>query len=118
MRSRRHPGPLTHVLVAGDITEVPAMQALLILLPERTYGQIYLELGPGDVVPELSRPVRVGLTAFVRDADDEPGSRLSPAVRCWAEEWAVDEHDESRDVGVWVGDSVRVAGVEGVLQRL
>lgn len=120
MRSRRHPGPLTHVLVAGDASELEAVQALLCLLPERAYGQVYLEAEPGTEVPDLARPARVGLTAVVRDAAAEPGARLSAAVAAWAEEWMVGEHDPAREVSVWVGGSVRwdAAPVQGQLERL
>lgn len=120
MRSRRHPGPLAHVLVAGDVSELAALQALLCLLPERAYGQVYVETEPGVDVPDLPRPARVGITTVVRHAADAPGVRLSAAVAAWAEEWMVGEHDPAREVSVWVGGSVRwdAAPVQGQLERL
>lgn len=120
MRSRRRSGPLAHVLVAGDVTELEAVRALLCLLPADAYGAVVVEAGCGAELPDLPRPARVALTVLHRAATDRPGVRLSAAAAAWAEEWVVDEHDPTRDVSVWVGATVAwdAAPVQGQLERL
>jgi len=123
MRSRRRTGPLTHVVVAGDVSELDAVRALLGLLPDDAYGLVALEAAAGADLPDLAglpRPARVALTVLRRDDADRPGVRLSAAAAAWAEEWMVDEHDPARDVSVWVGATVAwdAAPVQGQLERL
>ncbi len=120
MRSRRRTGPLTHVLVAGDVAELDSVRGLLALLPDDAYGLVLLEAAAGEPVPEVLRPARVALTVLVRDRTDAPGARLSAAAAAWAEEWVVEEHDPARDVSVWVGATVTwdSAPVQGQLERL
>ncbi|GAB2458639.1 hypothetical protein GCM10027062_43130 [Nocardioides hungaricus] len=120
MRSRRRTGPLAHVLVAVDASEIEAVRALLCLLPEDAYGQVYVEADTDAALPDLPRPARVALTVLVPDEADRPGARLSAAVATWAEEWMVAEPDPTREVSVWVGATVRwdAAPVSGLLERL
>ncbi|GAB6986334.1 SIP domain-containing protein [Nocardioides pyridinolyticus] len=120
MRSRRRTGPLAHVLVAGDVSELGAVRALLALLPDDAYGLVVLEAEAGAAPPDLPRPARIALTVLGRDGAERPGVRLSAAAAAWAEEWVVDEHDPDRDVSVWVGATVTwdAAPVQGQLERL
>ena len=120
MRSRRRTGPLAHVLVAGDVTELDAVQALVCLLPPEAYGLVLLEADADADLPALACPARVAVTVLRRSTGDAPGARLSAAAAAWAEEWVVDEHDPDRDVSVWVGATVAwdSAPVQGLLERL
>jgi len=108
------------VLVAGDVTELDSVRAVLLLLPETTYGQVYVELTEGDELPDLARPARVNLTPVVRDPGSAPGERLGAAVAAWSGEWMTDEPDPTREVSVWVGATVRWESMplDGLLDRL
>jgi len=120
MRSRRRTGPLTHVLVAGDVAELDAVRAILCLLPVDAYGAVIVEAPAHAELPDLPRPARVALTVLRREETDLPGVRLSAAASAWAEEWMVDEHDPAREVSVRVGATVvwDSAPVQGQLERL
>jgi len=107
---------LQHILVAGGFDELPAIEALLFLLPETTYGQVLVET-PADVdLPALSGPVRVTVTKLARARDDEPGALLADAVHGWLAEWMPDEPESGRAFTIWVGgaahDRVDAAGAQ------
>src|SRR4051794_15086481 len=107
MRPHRRRGPLQHILVAGGFDELPAIEALLFLLPEATYGQVLVETRADVDLPALSRPARVAVTKVARDQDDEPGARLADAVHDWLAEWMPDEPGSGRAVTIWVGGTAR-----------
>lgn len=107
MRPHRRRGPLQHVLVAGSIEELPAIEALLFWLPDTTYGQVLVETPELADVPALVKPPRVTVTRLSRGGDDEPGSLLAEAVQGWLAEWMPDEQDPSRVFTLWVGGSAR-----------
>lgn len=107
MRPHRRRGPLQHILVAGSSDELPAIEALLFLLPETTYGQVLIE-SPADLdLPALARPGRVTVTRLARAQDDEPGVLLADAVHGWLAEWMPDEPDAARVFTIWVGGTAR-----------
>lgn len=95
------------MLVAGSYEELSAIEALLVLLPDTTYGQVLVE-SPADVeFPVLAAPARVGITRLSRSLTDEPGSLLTDAVHGWLAEWMPEEHDPGRAVTLWVGGAAR-----------
>lgn len=120
MRAHRRSGPLQHVLIAGDVGELAAIDTVLALLPGNAYGQVYLEGDPGADLSVAAGPARVQVTPVVRGPHDAPGHRLSAAVAAWAAEWLTEEPDERRELTMWVGGSVRLTAAElrGTLARL
>ena len=107
MRPHRRRGPLQHVLVAGGHEELPAIETLLVLLPETAYGQVLVETPPQIDLPALSAPARVAVARLARAETDEPGTRLAGAVHAWLAEWMPEEPDSDRVVTLWAGGSVR-----------
>lgn len=107
MRPHRRRGPLQHVLVAGSFEELPAIEALLSLLPDTAYGQVLVEMPPDLELPPLTAPPRVILTRLARTRSDQPGSRVADAVHAWLAEWMPDEPDPARTFTLWVGGSAR-----------
>lgn len=107
MRPHRRRGPLQHILVAGSFDELPAIEALLLLLPDTTYGQVLVETPAQLELPILAKPPRVTVARLDRAQDDEPGALLADAVHGWLAEWMPDEPDPTRDHTVWVGGAVR-----------
>lgn len=107
MRPHRRRGPLQHVLVAGSFEELPAIEALLSLLPDTAYGQVLVESSSDLELPVLAAPPRVTITRLARTESDEPGSLLAAAVHGWLAEWMPDEPDPGRAVTLWVGGSAR-----------
>jgi NADPH-dependent ferric siderophore reductase len=98
---------LPHILVAGSFDELPAIEALLFLLPETTYGQVLVETPVDLDLQVLARPARVTVTRLARDQDAEPGALLADAVHAWLAEWMPDEADASRMFTLWVGGTAR-----------
>lgn len=107
MRPHRRRGPLEHILVAGNDQELAAIEALLLLLPPTTYGQVLVETAPGTELQPLSTPARVTVTQLERSATDVSGDLLTTAVHGWLAEWMPEEPDLARAVTVWVGGSAR-----------
>ena len=107
MRPHRRRGPLEHVLVAGDADELPAIQALLHLLPRTAYGQVFVESAAGTSMPPLAAPARVTVTQLGRDGDAEVGDLLTAAVNSWLAEWMPEEPDPDRACTLWAGSSAR-----------
>lgn len=107
MRPHRRRGSLQHVLVAGSFEELPAIQALLFLLPETAYGQVLVETPPHLDLSPLDRPARVAVTRLARSETGEPGSLLADAVQGWLAEWMPDQPDPARTFTLWVGGSAR-----------
>lgn len=120
MRSPRRRGPLEHVLVAGDLTELDAISALLAMLPHTTYGQVVVEVPEDAEVPALATPPRVNVTVLRRSVTDEAGARLATAVQCWLGEWLPEEPEPNRTVTMWVGASAsgRISTSALCLERL
>lgn len=107
MRPHRRRGPLEHVLVAGSESELPAIEALLLLLPSTAYGQVLVETGPRQAALSVDAPPRVTMTCLERAPGEEPGVLLAPAVHAWLAEWMPHEPDPARAVTVWIGSSAR-----------
>jgi len=93
--------------VAGSGDELPAIEAVLFLLPETTYGQVLVETAADVDLPALARPARVTVTRLARAHDDEPGALLADAVHGWLAEWMPDEPDPARVCTLWVGGTAR-----------
>ena len=86
------------MLIAGAADEVSGIAMILGLLPEETYGQVFIEVGPEAVtLPPLAAPARVSVYAV---------PSLSVAVARWAEEWLPAEPDPHREVEAWLGAGV------------
>lgn len=107
MRSHRRRGPLEHVLIAGDVQELTAIQSLLLLLPGSVYGQVFVETPAGAPVPTLSAPPRVTVTQLERDPAAATGDQLIAAVQAWLAEWTPEQPDPDRVFTVWAGASTR-----------
>lgn len=109
------------MLVAGGFDELPAIEALLCLLPETAYGQVLVEV-PADVEPPvLAAPARMTVTRLVcAEEPGEPGARLAEAVQAWVAEWIPDEPDLAREVTLWLGGSAigRIDPAGAALQSL
>jgi len=117
MRSHRRRAPLDHVLIAGDVTELDSIRALLALLPEQAYGQVYVESTAADVQATLLAPPRVTVSHLVRAEHHVIGEALSSAVDCWVAEWMPDDPQPEREIAIWAGGTV-TAGVPTLGARL
>jgi NADPH-dependent ferric siderophore reductase len=106
MRSHRRRGPLEHVLVASDHSELESVMALLAFLPEHAYGQVYVETPADRQLPPLPAPPRVTVTRLARPAGTAPGLLLAAAVDGWVSEWMPDDPDADRLVTLWCGGTV------------
>ena len=98
MRPHRRRTPVDHVLIAGDVQDVPAISHLLGLLSADCYGQVLVEAPAGATLPPLPKPPRVTIT---RIATAE--GALTAAIDAWVSEWMPEEPDEDRAVAIWVG---------------
>jgi len=112
MRPHRRQTPLDHVLIAGDVGDLPAIEALLQLLPDHAYGQVLLEIHPGIEAPSLATPQRVTVTHLVHDDATERvapsvlairGTLLTEAVTAWVSEWMPEMPQADRDLSIWLG---------------
>lgn len=117
MRSHRRRTPLEHVLIAGDVTELDAITALLALLPEGAYGQVYVESSDADRPAVLAAPPRVTVTHVRRGEHHVIGEPLSAVVECWVAEWMPDEPQAERTIAIWAGGTV-TGGVPTLGARL
>ena len=107
MRSHRRRGPLEHILVAGSLHDLPAIEALLVLMPETVYGQVILETPAEAPAVKLSAPPRVTVTQLVCTDETESGELLAAATQSWLAEWMPADPDADRAVTLWVGASAR-----------
>jgi hypothetical protein len=115
MRSHRRRLPIDHVMIAGSVGDLDAIQALLALLPETAYGQIFIEDGAGAAdLSALRPPARMTLARLrATDADRgdgapelvlaRKGTQLAVAIEAWAAEWIPDEPVVERITTMWVG---------------
>ena len=117
MRSHRRRAPLDHVLVAGDLTELDSIRALLSLMPETAYGQVYVECSGSDELPAITSPARVTVNRVCRTELHSPGEPLSAAVAGWVGEWMPEDPAPDRVIAIWAGASV-TGGVPTVGTRL
>lgn len=95
MRSHRRRGPVDHILIAGQIDDLPCIRAALAILAADSYGQVFIE-APADTPLDLVSPFRVSIHRV-----DE--GCLADAIEGWVGEWVPDETDPHRRVAVWVG---------------
>jgi NADPH-dependent ferric siderophore reductase len=107
MRAHRRRGPLEHVLVACDHSELESVMALLAFLPEHAYGQVYVETPADRQLPPLPAPARVTVTRLVRPVGTAPGRVLATAVDGWVAEWMPEDSCAERAVTLWGGATVR-----------
>jgi NADPH-dependent ferric siderophore reductase len=119
VRSHRRRLPIEHALVAGDVGDLPAIVTALAWISPDTYGQVVVEVGPGEELPVLAPPLRVTVHRVERSADGH-GVAAGRAVAAWVEEWMPEEPDERRDVSIWVGERVVLscAEITGLVERL
>ncbi|MGK2875211.1 MAG: SIP domain-containing protein [Nocardioides sp.] len=108
MRSHRRRLPTEHVLLAGDVGDLPGIVAALAWLPADAYGQVLVEAGVDDELPLLAAPPRVTVHRVGRSPQGD-GIAVGRAVAAWVEEWIPDEIDERRCVSVWVGERVEAS---------
>ncbi|REK70660.1 hypothetical protein DX116_16240 [Aeromicrobium endophyticum] len=111
--------PTEHVLLAGDIGDLPGIVAALAWLPADAYGQVLVEVGIDDELPLLAAPLRVTVHRVERSPLGE-GIAAGRAVAAWVEEWIPDEIDERRTVSIWVGQRVAPAcpQISGLVELL
>ena len=93
------------MLLAGDVDDVPGIEAALAWLPADAYGQVLIEAGANDVLPLFRAPLRVTVHRIGRSPEGD-GVAAGRAVAAWAEEWMPEEPDERRLVSIWVGQRV------------
>ncbi|RLV49106.1 hypothetical protein D9V37_11075 [Nocardioides mangrovicus] len=103
MRPHRCSEPLDHLLVVVEHEELDAVRALLALVPETTYGQVFVETGPDQTLPTLARPGRVTVHQIVRSAEDRRGTPALLASQAWISEWMPDDADPARELAIYVG---------------
>ncbi len=108
MRSHRRRLPLEHVLIAGDVADLPGIVTAMAWLPAGTYGQVLVEAGPYDELPSISTPARVTVHRIERSIDGL-GVAVGRAVAAWVDEWMPHEPDERRTVTIWVGERVELS---------
>lgn len=89
-------GQLECVIAAGDISDVNGLRAWCAKLPERTYGQIFIEVFTPYQIEPFSTPQHVGVTWICRELlrpSTRPGigiprgQALAVAVDAWIDEW-------------------------------
>jgi NADPH-dependent ferric siderophore reductase len=97
--------PIEHVLLAGDVDDLPNIVAALAWLPADAYGQVLVEAARDVDLPELAAPLRVTVHRVDRSPEGD-GVAAGRAVAAWVEEWIPDEPDERRTVSIWVGERV------------
>ena len=107
MRSHRRRGPLEHIFVAGSVHDLPAIEALLVLMPETVYGQVILETPADAPAVKLAAPPRVTVTHLVCTDETASGELLAAATQSWLAEWMPADPDADRTVTLWVGSSAR-----------
>lgn len=108
MRPHRRQEPADHVLIAGELADLDAIEAVLLLLPPYAYGQVLVETDVDAELPPLPAPVRVGITRLLREphpggGHPAPGALLARAVAGWAAEWLPEEPQPDRDFSIWLG---------------
>jgi len=86
---RRHRNRITeHVLIAGCREDLVAIQHVLDLLPEGTFGRVLLEGIDRDEAASLVAPPRVTVSWLGASRGGEAAAR---AARAWAGEWLADD---------------------------
>lgn len=107
------------LLIAGDETVVPTIQALLDTLPANARGQVFVEVEDARGLPPLTAPGRFTVTWLGRATrSGAPGTgercghgvALDRAVRAWAGEMSVlgeatPWSDDRHDFCAWIGGS-------------
>ena len=111
--------PTEHVLLAGDVGDLPGIVAALAWLPADAYGQVLVEVAADDELPLLAAPLRVTVHRVERSPEGD-GVAAARAVAAWVEEWIPDEVDERRTVSIWVGERVEPAcpHISALVERL
>jgi NADPH-dependent ferric siderophore reductase len=110
--------PSTRVLLAGDVTDLPDIAAVLAGLPDNAYGQVFVEAALPEDVRHVPAPARVTVTWLLRCSRPsqldalvfaDHGEALAAALLAWAGEWLTDDesdHGSGADVTptrVWIG---------------
>ncbi len=98
MRPHRRRQPLNHVLIAGDLHDLDTIRPLLALLPDDTYGQVFVAGASPDTSMPLLSPARVTVSWL----GAQPGA-LGLAIAGWMAEWMPDEPQPDREITVWIG---------------
>jgi len=126
--SRRR-SPSEHVLIAGDERDLPAIAHVLWLLPEDTYGQVFIETLSDDGHEPLPTPERVAVTWLARSRREssspllafaDRGEALAQAIAGWAAEWLPDTDARMAERHLlWIGadENRRVAAACELLLR-
>ncbi|GAB2469515.1 hypothetical protein [Xylanimonas ulmi] len=114
-----------HVLLAGDLHDIPRIVMVLEHSSPWVYGQIYLEVDDRDLpvarallLDELPDGVCLTLLLRPRGAASAPGELLARALTGWVAEWASGQ--APRDAGaiaMWVGFAASPA-VDSACQAL
>ena len=106
-------------MLAGDERDVPFIRALLATLPERSYGQVYLERSRITRPEPLPAPGRVSVQ-WVEADPDAPGAALARAIGVWREEFlCAPEYGDPSEFDVWIGCATCpvVAGLHRVISQ-
>lgn len=101
------------VLIAGDAADLPVIERLLLELPRRVHGQVFIEVfDAGDIRP-IAAPPRLTVTWLPRtergraggaEGWPERGRVLVRAVQAWLAEWGLGaELDGDARCAAWLG---------------
>lgn len=102
--TRTVPDPSLHVFIAGDATDIDAIQLLLSGLPTNAYGQVLIEADADEWDGVLDAPRRVQVLRLPHDPFGIVGDTVVSACRAWIAEWMPDDAERSSRVFVtWLG---------------
>lgn len=110
-RCRRPEASGTHFLLAGDSSDLDALEAVLADLPPDAYGQAFIEIASHDEARPLSTRDGIGVVWLCRDrAVDRTGgwmprgALLVRAVLGWVAEWMPARGSRAgRPTVMWIG---------------
>jgi len=101
---RSVPDPSLHVFIAGDASDLDAIQLLLSGLPKGAYGQVLVEADENEWDGVLEAPRRVQILRLPHDPFGLVGDSVVSACRAWMAEWMPDDVERSSRVFVtWLG---------------
>ena len=106
------PDGIDCVLAAGDAGDLDEIRSWLQLLPETSYGQVFIEVFSEIQIEPLPLPPHVAVTWLCRETRDPSprpgigrrrGEALEAAVSGWFDEWLWSDSSTGRNFHLWMG---------------